>query len=309
MRTPAPAPAVLDSRFRAMGSDFHVIVVGGSRELLTAAHARLAELESRWSRFLPDSEISRLNRSGGRPVLVSEDTICAVTAAVDAWRDTDGRFDPTVLPALVAAGYDRDFATLDPDVDLDPASRPRFAAAPGCAGIVIDPLVGAITLPPGVAIDLGGIGKGLAADLVVSELGAAGAGGACVNAGGDLRVQGESPGADGWVVDVEHLPAIRIALADGAIATSSSSKRRWTQGGATYHHLLDPRQGVPAHAGLTAVTVIAGTAATAETLTKAAFVAGVERGAAVIEQSGATGLFVTDAGTVLRLAGVEGFLR
>jgi thiamine biosynthesis lipoprotein len=300
---------VRELRFRAMGSDTHVIVVGGPPALPAIARARIDELEAHWSRFLVDSEISRLNRAGGRPVLVSDDTVHGVTAAVDAWRATDGRFDPTVLPALVAAGYDRDFATLDPDADLDPASTSTFAAAPGCAGIVIDSVVGAITLPHGVAIDLGGIGKGLAADLVVSVLRAAGAGGACVNAGGDLRVWGKPPGADGWVVDVEHLPDVRIALADGAIATSSSFKRRWTRGGATYHHLLDPRQGVPANAGLRAVTVIAGNAATAEALTKAAFVAGVDRAAPVIERAGATGLLVTDAGTVIHVAGIEEFLR
>jgi thiamine biosynthesis lipoprotein len=296
-------------RFPAMGSDFHVIVLGGSPELPAAAHARIDELEARWSRFRPDSEISRLNRSGGHPIMVSAETVHAVSASVEAWQSTDGRFDPTVLPALIAAGYDRDFAALEPGTDLHPGPSVRFAAAPGCGGIVIDPLVGAITLPPRVEIDLGGIGKGLAADLVVSELQDAGALGACVNAGGDLRVWGESPGPEGWVVDVEHLPELRIALAGGAVATSSSTKRRWTRNGAPYHHLLDPRQGVPAHAGLIAVTVIAGSASSADALTKAAFVAGVERGGAVIEQAGATGLLVTDAGTVLRLAGVEEFLR
>ena len=87
-----------------MGSDIHVIVVGGSPDLPARAHARIDELETRWSRFLADSEISRLNRAGGRPVMVSGDTIHAVAAAVDAWRATDGRFDPTVLPALIDGG-------------------------------------------------------------------------------------------------------------------------------------------------------------------------------------------------------------
>lgn len=292
-----------------MGSDVHVIVVGGPAGLPAAAHERIDELEARWSRFRPDSEISRLNRAHGHPVLVSADTIHAVSAAIDAWRATAGRFDPTVLPALVAAGYDRDFAALDPAADLDARATPPFAAAPGCGGIVIDPLVSAITLPPGVAIDLGGIGKGLAADLVVGELMHAGAAGACVNAGGDLRVRGEPPSGESWVVGVEHLPEVHLALAEGAVATSSSFKRRWQHGGSRYHHLLDPRQGVPAHAGLAAVTVIAGTAAEAEVLTKAAFVAGVDRASAIIERAGATGLLVTDRGLMIRVAGVDTFLR
>ncbi len=99
-----------------------------------------------------------------------------------------------MLTALVAAGYDRDFATLDAGPAAAP-DKPGAAGghdagpAPGCRGIVIDPIVGAVTLPSGVELDLGGIGKGLAADLVVDELLAAGAAGACVNVGGDLRAR------------------------------------------------------------------------------------------------------------------------
>lgn len=309
MRTLATVSDVREARFRAMGSDVHVIVVGGSRDTRADARARIDDLEARWSRFLPDSEVSRLNRAAGRPVMVSADTCTAVSAAVAAWRATEGRFDPTVLPALVAAGYDRDFAMLDDASSVPTSSLPEPGPAPGCGGIVIDLLVGAITLPPGVAIDLGGIGKGLTADIVVAELAYAGATGACVNAGGDLRGWGEAPTERGWVVDVEHLPDVRLALADGAIATSSSSKHRWVRGGSTRHHLLDPRFGAPADAGLTAVTVIAGTAAAAEVLTKAAFVAGAERAPEIIESAGATGLLVTDTGRVIELARVEEFMR
>lgn len=294
-----------DVRFPAMGSDVHVIVVGGTPGLRAAARARIAELESRWSRFLPDSEISRINRAHGRPVLVSTDTRIAVAAAIHAWRATGGRFDPTMLPSLAAAGYDRDFAHLEPDDSAVLAPR----AAPGCDGIVIDDLVGSITAPGATAIDLGGIGKGLAADLVAAELVAAGASGVCVNVGGDLRVRGMAPSADGWVVGIEHLPDVRIALADGAVATSSSSKRRWMHAGRTVHHLFDPRRGGPADAGVAAVTVIAGSAAAAEMLTKAAFVAGIDGAATVVGRAGATGLLVADSGAVLHLSGIEEYLR
>jgi FAD:protein FMN transferase len=307
MQTPVTAPAVHEARFPAMGSDAHVIVVGGSPALCGAARARIDELETRWSRFLPDSELSRLNRCGPGPRLVSPDTFLAVSAAVEAWRATDGRFDPTVLRALVAAGYDRDFAHLDHGSCTAPA--PVVDPAPGCGGIELDEHVGAITLPAGVAIDLGGIGKGLAADLVVAELMRAGAAGACVNVGGDLRATGTAPTDQGWIIAVEHLPDVRLALGDGAVATSSSFKRRWARAGSTFHHLLDPRRGGPAETGLAAVTVIAGTATEAETLTKAAFVAGAADAAGIVGRARATGLLVTDAGTVLRLAGIEEFLR
>ena len=92
-----------------MGTDAHVVIVGGGVDLPDRAAARVADLEARWSRFLPDSEISRCNALSGRPVCVSEETVRLVACAVSGWRLTDGRFDPTVLAALRDAGYDRDF--------------------------------------------------------------------------------------------------------------------------------------------------------------------------------------------------------
>lgn len=299
---------VSETRFRAMGSDFHVIAVDGSSDACAAAQVGIEQLEARWSRFRPDSEVCRLNAAAGRPVLLSADTFEAVSTAIRAWRDTDGRFDPTILPALAGLGYDRDFATLAHQAD-QPQATPAAAPAPGCAGIEFDEVVGAITLPAGTAIDLGGIGKGLAADLVAAELLEAGAAGACVNAGGDVRVTGAGPTDDGWVVDVEHLPDVRLALAEGAVATSSSLKRQWVRGGATYHHLLDPRHGLPAASGLTACTVVAGSAAAAEVLTKAVFVAGPEAARGILGAAHAAGLLVTDAGTVVRCGDIEEYER
>ncbi|MGZ6967757.1 MAG: FAD:protein FMN transferase [Acidimicrobiia bacterium] len=302
------APRVVELQFRAMGSDVHVIVVDGPPGSCATARARIEQLESRWSRFLPDSELNRLNRLVGRPVLVSADTLHAVEAAVAGWHATAGRYDPSVLHAMVAAGYDRDFALVGSDASRE-TREDRAVVPPGCQGIVIDSVVGSITIPIGTAIDLGGIGKGLAADIVSAELVDAGAAGACVNVGGDLRVRGRAPGEAGWVADIEHLPDLRIALADGGIATSSSTKRRWTRDSKVFHHLLDPRLGVPARSGLSSVTIIAGTAGAAEVTAKAAFVAGAEGAAAVAEAAGATGVLVTDTGAVIQLPGLEDYLR
>ena len=120
--------------------------------------------------------------------------------AVSAWQVTRGRFDPTVLTALENAGYDRTFEAVDRD-RMEPVGPAR--PAPGCALIELDRLVRAVRLPAGVRLDLGGIGKGYAADLVATELHRAGAAGVCVNLGGDLRVVGEPPDeAPAWVVAV-----------------------------------------------------------------------------------------------------------
>lgn len=263
-----------------MGTDAHVVVVGGDEAALVAyARDRLADLERRWSRFTPDSELSRLNRRPGRPVVVSPETLLLVERAVAAWWGTGGRFDPTVLDAVIGAGYDRDFDELAGGVG--PSPRPHVPRpAPGCSGIRVDPPVPAVWLPPGTGIDSGGIGKGLAADVVTEELLRAGAAGAMVNVGGDLRARGTPPTRSGWVVAVEAPfggggDLLRLAVPEGAVATSSPLRRRWRVGGGEAHHLIDPASGAPADAPLAAVTVVTAEAWWAEALATSLCIGGV----------------------------------
>ena len=262
-----------------MGSDAVLVVVAGHRDgdaLLRTGWRRVDELERRWSRFLPDSEISALNRRAGNPVAVSADTFALVERAVEAWRQTGGLFDPTVGAALVALGYDRDIRDVVGGDAPDPGeARP----APGLAGTILDPWRPAVTLPRGVTFDPGGIGKGLAADLVVEALLAAGADGALANIGGDLRAGGTPPDAAGWsisVLDGVHpgRELTRLALPRGAIATSSTLRRRWRTTDGVAHHLIDPATGRPAASAVVSATVVAGEAWWAEALTKALVLAG-----------------------------------
>lgn len=250
-----------------MGTEAHLISVGAPASALDRAVERLRELEDRWSRFCPDSEISRLNAAGGEPVTLSAETAAAIACAVGAWERTAGLFDPTVGSAMRRIGYDRSFDAINVT-----AGETTPGAAPGCSGVVVDRDNNLVRLPPAVELDLGGIGKGLAADWLVAQLLADGAEGASVNIGGDVRVAGDSATEDGWVVAIEH-PAIgevgRVSLDDGAVATSSTCKRRWQSGARTRHHIVDPRIGEPAETDLAGVTVIAGTAAHAEVLCKA----------------------------------------
>jgi thiamine biosynthesis lipoprotein len=262
--------------FPAMGTRVEVILVGGPGGLLHRAKARLADLEERWSRFRPGSETSVLNRAGGRPVAVSPETFTMVTLAVLGWSASGGRFDPTVLDALELAGYDQSFDQLDPDRATGRAGEP--APASGLGGIVLDSVAGTVTLPPGSRFDPGGIGKGYAADLLCAELRAAGADGACVNVGGDLRVSGRSPSGAWWAVDVPHPrggTAGVLEVADGAVATSSPVGRSWQVGGRRRHHLIDPRTGLPADSDLLQVTIVAAEGWRAEVAAKAAYLAGL----------------------------------
>ena len=295
-----------EARFRAMGSDVHVIVVGGLARLLHDAADFIEDLEARWSRFRPTSEISRLNAMAGRPVTVSTETLALVQRALEGARITGGRYDPTVLGAVLRAGYDRSFEQLS-----DHSPRCKSPLTDGHDRIFVDASSSTITLPRDVGFDPGGIGKGYAADLLVHELLARGAAGACANVGGDLRVEGDGPQGESWVVAIEHPvgagPAATVALRGGAVATTSRIRRVWGPEGDRRHHVIDPSTGQPAVSGLASATVIAAEAWQAEVVAKAAFLAGSVDGAALITDAGATGLVVTDDGAVLELDGLDTF--
>jgi thiamine biosynthesis lipoprotein len=297
--------AAAELRFRAMGCDVQV-VIDGPRHLLRLARDRVEELERRWSRFRPGSEISRLNLLAGSPVQVSPVTLGLVRRAVQGARVTGGRYDPTVLGDVLRAGYDRSFEQL---AGHDPGAGSSLGR--GWAEIVVDPAGPAITLPAGVGLDPGGIGKGYAADLLVAELRAAGAAGVCVNLGGDLRVDGHPPGGGSWVVAIEHPlrpgPAATVTVDRGAVATSSRMRRAWGPAANRRHHLIDPATGRPAASGLAAVTVLAAEGWQAEVLAKAAFLGGLGQGPALLAAVGADGLLVDDHGGLHRTTGFGRF--
>jgi thiamine biosynthesis lipoprotein len=295
--------AIREIRFRVMGSAAHVVVVGGAPGAAHAARRRLDDLERRWSRFIPTSELSRLNAAGGAHCIMSADSVRLVQLSVHGWWATGGLFDPTVLAAVVSAGYDRSFEYLDdPGVPSGPA-----LPAPGCGGITADIRSRLVRLPQGVTLDPGGIGKGLAADIVAEEQLAAGADGVCVNVGGDVRVAGEAPSASGWIVGVEDPrrpdhDLVRVALADGAVATSSTLLRRWQRCGSVVHHLVDPSTGAPAAHPAEVASVIAGEAWWAEVVAKAALLRGET---AAISQAGSEGLIVDAEGAYAETPGLH----
>jgi thiamine biosynthesis lipoprotein len=276
-----------------MGGTAEVTVVGGDPAHLRLAAARLRELERLWSRFRPDSDLTRLNMAEGAEVTVAPETLHLLDSLVAAWDVTAGAFDPTLLPALVAAG---DVESRD-----DPAARtvlPASATWPGDpGGIVTDHARGRAWLPRGTAIDAGGLGKGLAADLTVAAILAAGAEGAMVSVGGDLRVEGPAPhGA--WSIGVEdpHDPAragLVLALAAGGVATSTPAARRWRSAGHEHHHLFSPATGASAREGVASVTVAAASAAWAEAMTKVPFVRGAREGIAFLDHLAVAAFVVT----------------
>jgi thiamine biosynthesis lipoprotein len=294
-----------EARFRAMGSEAHVVVVGGAPALVDLARDVLEDLELRWSRFRPESEVSHVNAGAGSPVAVSAPTLGLFARALDGVAITGGRYDPTVLGAVERAGYDRTFELVASDPRAGSSSLSRGAGA-----IVIDPAGSTVTLPRSVGFDPGGIGKGYAADLVVRELRAAGADGVCVNVGGDLRVEGQAPAGGAWVVALEHpfrRRSMLVRLRSGAVATSTRLRRTWGPPEAGRHHLIDPETGEPARTGLASVTVLAAEGWQAEILTKGVFVAGLAEGLYLLASAGADGVLVDDGGAAYPSAGLDRF--
>jgi thiamine biosynthesis lipoprotein len=297
-----------------MGSTAHVVVDDGSADLtvaLAVVRSLLTDLEARWSRFLDTSELSAVNAAAPVPVHVSAATVEVVELAVAGWHLTAGGFDPTVGAAVVGNGYADSFEEMG---GRGTVVATVVAPAVGCSEVVVDVEAHTVGVPKGVQLDLGGVGKGRAADLAADLLTGRGLAAACIDVGGDVRVFGGEHLDGGWAVAIEDpfdatASITTVALTAGAVATSARTRRCWTTSTGIRHHLVDPSSGEPARSGLAQVSVLAAEAAWAEMIAKAAFVAGHPVGAELVEATGASALFVTDDGDVVRVGAVERFER
>jgi FAD:protein FMN transferase len=298
-------------RFRAMNTDVEAIVACDEErshqgvESLEHVQALFRDVELSLSRFLPESELSALNACAGKPFRASEMLFTVVQAALVASRATNGWFDPTVLPALVAAGYDRSFEQLS----HDGAAPTPVRLGSRWQEIQLDSKRHSITLPTGCSLELGGIAKGMALDRAALLL--ASFDGFAVDAGGDMVLGGRPAGGGKWTIGVEDpLEPVHdlemLELSDCAVATSSTVHRRWMRGGRIQHHLIDPTTMRPSRSGVLAATVIGQTAVEAETLSKAALLLGPTAGLRLIESRlGAQGLLVLEGGYVQKTAALR----
>jgi thiamine biosynthesis lipoprotein len=293
-----------------MGTDIALTVCGAGDDVLDAAQELVDALERRWTRFDDDSELMRMNAAAGGAVVVSHATAALVALAVDAYAWTEGRFDPTVGGALRALGYDRSFELV--------AAAPRVGTPttlpPGCDAVRVDVDAGLVFLPAGVTFDVGGLAKGYAADLVAAYATAHGATGVCADLGGDIRVSGTPCEGDAWMIAIEDpTDATRelahVALLDGAVATSSTLKRRWHDGARTAHHLVDPSTGRPADTAYVATTAVAASAAMAEVAAKVALLGDHDRATRVLTRLGAAALAIAHDGSIVTIGPMEDYLR
>jgi thiamine biosynthesis lipoprotein len=300
-------------------------------QALSQVQCLFDDVEKTLSRFRADSELSLMNAAAGHPFKASPLLFEVVGAALDAARATGGVFDPTILRSLLVAGYDRSFEKVSPG-DNHP-SPPLPATKCTWQDVYLDEAASTILIPADCGLDLGGIGKGWTVDRACRDLQAFS--GYVVNAGGDIRVGGTDAQGKPWTIGVTdpylegHDLAV-VELCEGAVCTSTTTRRKWQLSGSPGHHLIDPRSGKPAESGVVSATVIADSAARAEVLAKVALILGPEAGIELIEgqpedngprvafvldpeagiqvinsQPGVQGLLVLAGGQVIRTSGFK----
>ncbi len=292
-------------RFACFGSRCTVLVGGAdaTRSASAALQARqsLELWHEQFSRFLPGSELSRLNEDPRREVPVSPLLARLVAAIGAAGRVSGGLVDGTLIEPLETAGYAHDLGEpleLARALALAPARRPAHpSAARGWSEFGVDLRSGVVTRPPGLRIDSGGLAKGLFADVLAARLtrhrsfavdcaGDLAIGG---RAGAARRVEVESP-LDGSVLHA-------FELRSGGVATSGIARRSWLDAdGRPAHHLLDPASGLPAFTGIVQATALAPSALEAEIRAKCALLAGPRAARAQLPHGG---VVVLDSGAHL----------
>ena len=291
------------SSWRALGTYVELRTTPDAVAAATELASRvLVEVDEACSRFRDDSDLMRANAAAGEAVEVSPVLVGAVRVALEAAAGTGGLVDPLLGDVLRHAGYDRTFS-------LVPADDPTPTALPVAGGswsqvVVTDDTV---TVPRGAALDLGATGKAFAADLVAlsvaESLGVPVL--ACV--GGDIRVAAPDDAPQDQPVVVGHSITDLLAggdstvvrLATGGLATSSISARRWRRGGRQWHHVVDPRTGLPAAGPWRTVTALGHTSAAANTASTVSIVLGDAAHDWLVERQVAARLVAHD-GTVTR---------
>ncbi len=309
----AASPVVLKRAQMLMGTLVQITVVAPSeaqaQAAATAGFQEIRRLEDLLSTWIPTSELSRVNDAAGQePVVVSPDTLLIVQRSLDIARMTNGGFNIAIGPAVQAWSVteqqrvpsERELAAVLPLIDL--------------AQVHLNGNAGTIFLArPGMRVDVGGIGKGFAADRAVAVMQRVGAIAGVVALSGDIKTFGRMPDGHPFAFGIQHprkegALLARLDLQDEAISTAGDYERFFERAGIRYHHILDPTTLQPAR-GCQSVTIVATEGVMADGLDTGIFVMGPEAGMALIEQlPGVEGVIVDSEGRVLVSSGLKGRL-
>jgi len=312
----------VDRQGAAMGTRVHLIVCpkgpdpvdhDAAQEAAQAAFAEFGRLEGLWTTWSPASEVSRINAAAGSGrIRVSSETYDVLAAALAGSRMSNGLFDITFAPLGEVWRFDTPPGSHEPThLERIPslAEVRRLRARVGWRHLHLDPAKRQAWLDRrGMAIHLGGIGKGAGVDRAVAILRSKGFADFVVQAGGDLYCAGLN-GKRPWHVGIAHprnkaeiLGSMNVT--DAAFSTSGDYERYAILNGKRYHHILDPRTGFPGSASQSA-TVLAASATQAEVLTKTAFLLGGAAGLDLLKAQGVRGLLVDAGGKVWQSADLE----
>ena len=282
----------------------------GGHKAIQAGFEEIKRLERLLSTWIPASELSRVNAEAGhQPVAVSRETFDLVARSLDLARLTGGGFNIAVGP-VVELWSVTERQHIPSDAELQ-----QLRALVDWTSIQLDRNAWTIFLPyEGMKIDVGGIGKGYAADRAVEAMKEAGAGGGVVALSGDIKTFGALPDAAGFAVGIRHprqegaLIAV-IDLKDEAISTAGDYERFFERNGVRYHHILDPQTLRPARS-CQSVTVIGKEGTLVDGLDTGIFVLGPERGMALVEQlADVEAIIVDEQGKVTVSSGLRSRLR
>ena len=284
-------------QFRAMGCDISVVLSMPSgaqaQALLAQVPAWFTHWERIFSRFRADSELSRVNAQAGQPVAVSAELLTVVQKAMNVAEQTQGLLTPLIGQAVLAIGYDRDFAQLHscertPLVTSETTHQTTNQATPAHAvadfrQIQCDHERLQLCIPAGSRLDLGGFVKGWCADETVRRLGRFAP--ALMDAGGDIAVSAAMSGAlnhaQAWPIAIarpwpETEDLALIGVMRGGVATSGREYRRGVRDGQVQHHIIDPRRAQAAQTDIVSVSVSAASAFEAEVAAKHLLILGSE---------------------------------
>ena len=254
-----------------------------SAALVDQVFQLMAELENLFSRFVPESEVSAINRQAGQRVQVSPLTLELVELGLEMGQITGGAFDITIGAVLDLWGFGSDLRRLPGEEELD-----RALATVDFTQVEVDRENSAVRIPEGAVLDLGGIAKGFIVDQGTKILREAGVERALINAGGDISVVGRRPDGRPWrvgVQDPDQPSSIRyiMPLDDRSVVTSGDYQRYFMVGNERYHHIIDPSTGYPAR-GLRSVTIVGDNPAVCDAISTAVFVLGWDEGRALVER-------------------------
>ncbi|MEW6053226.1 MAG: FAD:protein FMN transferase [Nitrospirota bacterium] len=275
---------------------------------IEAAFDRIESLEKMLSLYLPESEISHINKDAGKsPVRVSADVFELLSKAVYVSEMTGGAFDATI--GAVSVLYDFHSSTMPPEEAIT-----KNLVLVNYRDMILDKSASTVLLrKKGMLVDSGGIAKGFAADKAVDVLKKRGIQSGLVSVAGDIRTFGLKPDGKPWRIGIRNPRAAEnrdeiigaIELRDTAISTSGDYERFFMLEGQRYHHLLNPETGYPAQ-GCRSVSVIAGETAFSDAFATGAFILGPQKGLRLLQKMGFEGIIIDSNGAMSMTDGLRG---